>query len=139
MNSTVIPSLRYARAPEAIDFLCTAFGFQRHAVFADDTDPSLIHHAQLTLHGGMIMLGSARPNEAQQLYNWKSPGEAGCNTVILYVYVPDADAHHAQATAAGATILTAPKNNDGYPGRGYSARDTEGYVWGFGSYDPWAP
>jgi hypothetical protein len=25
-----------------------------------------------------------------------------------------------------------------YGGRGYAARDPEGHVWSFGSYDPWA-
>jgi len=26
-----------------------------------------------------------------------------------------------------------------YGGAGYSCRDPWGYVWSFGSYDPWAP
>jgi len=31
-----------------------------------------------------------------------------------------------------------PYDNAGYPGRAYDARDPEGNVWNFGSYDPFA-
>ena len=48
----------------------------------------------------------------------------------------DVDAHAETARAAGAEIIVEPKDDD-YGGRVYSARDTEGYVWGFGNYDPW--
>ena len=138
MSSNIIPGLRYVDALTAIGFLCEAFGFHRHAVYADDADPTLIHHAQLTLDKGMIMLGSARPGGADQLDGWKTPAEAGGNTVALYVYVADPDAHCATARAAGAQIITEPQDNEGYPGRGYGARDLEGHTWSFGSYDPWA-
>ena len=56
-KSDVCPSrphsllLAYKDAPAAIDFLCKAFGFDRHAVYADDKDPSFIHHAQLVRDG----------------------------------------------------------------------------------------
>ena len=53
-------------------------------------------------------------------------------------WVADPDAHCAQAKAAGAEIVRGPYANDGYPGRAYDARDPEGNVWNFGSYDPWA-
>ena len=138
MSRNLVPSIRYADAPAAIDFLCSAFGFQTHAVYVDETDKSLVHHAQLTLDDGMIMLGSARPDQATGLYGWKTPAEAAGTTMSIYVYVPDADAHWARAKDAGAEIITAPHDNEGYPGRGYAARDSEGHVWNFGSYDPWA-
>ena len=35
-----------------IDWLCTAFGFTRHAVYADG---DIVHHAQLTFGNGMLM------------------------------------------------------------------------------------
>jgi len=138
MSRNLIPSIRYADAPAAIEFLCSGFGFVRHAVYEDEADKSIILHAQLVLDGGMIMLGSARPSPSQDLYGWKFPSEAGGVTMSLYVYVADPDAHCARAQAAGADIIAPPKDNEGYPGRGYSARDTEGNVWSFGSYDPWA-
>lgn len=132
-----IPALRYEDAPAAIDFLCRAFGFERHAVYADDKDPNLVLHAQLGFGGGMIMLGSARPGEAQQLYGWKTAREAGGVTVALCLVVGDADRHCEDARAAGAEILTEPHDNEGYPGRSYVARDPEGNVWNVTTYDPW--
>ena len=50
-RSTVIPGLRYRDAPAAIEWLCRAFGFEKHAVYPNP-DGS-IAHAQLVLerHG----------------------------------------------------------------------------------------
>ncbi|WP_241291516.1 VOC family protein [Burkholderia stabilis] len=138
VHHALIPCLRYTDAPAAIDFLCHAFGFERHAVYADETNPTLIHHAELTLNGQMVMLGSARPGPVRDLYRWKTASEAGGITMCVCAVIDDPDAHCARARAAGADILTAPKDNDGYPGRGYDVRDPEGNVWTFGSYDPFA-
>lgn len=135
--SRLIPCLRYDDAPAAIDFLCDAFGFARHAVYADPDDPSIVHHAQLTLDGGMVMLGSAGPGDVTDLFRWKTAKDAGGITICISAYVADPDAHHATAKAAGAEIVTEPHDNPGYPGRSYDARDPEGNVWNFGSYDPW--
>ena len=138
VHHALIPCLRYADAPAAIAFLCDAFGFSRQAVHADATDPAIIHHAQLLLDGNMIMLGSARPSETQALYGWKTPAEAGGVTMCICAVIDDPDAHHARAVRAGADIIRPPYDNGGYPGRAYDARDPEGNVWNFGSYDPFA-
>ncbi len=137
-GSSLIPCLRYADAPAAIAFLCDAFGFARHAVYVDRDDPTIVHHAQLVLGQGMVMLGSVRPDPTQQLFGWKTPRQAGAVTGCVYVVVPDADAHCHRARERGAVIVRGPTDNDGYPGRGYDALDPEGNVWSFGSYDPWA-
>lgn len=136
-KSTIIASFRYANAPAAIDFLCKAFGFARHAVYPDDKDPSIIQHAELTLGDSMIMLGTAMPGAAQERAGWKTPAEAGGVTNAIYCIVADVEAHHARAKDAGAEILRPPHDNEGYPGRGYETRDPEGYAWSFGTYDPW--
>lgn len=138
VRPALIPCLRYRDAPAAIDFLCAAFGFERHAVHADPDDATIIHHAQLTLDGNMIMLGSARGDESERLYGWKTPAQAGGITMCVCAVVDDPDAHHARARAAGARIVRGPYDNQGYPGRAYDARDPEGNVWNFGSYDPFA-
>jgi len=138
VRPALIPCLRYADAPAAIAFLCSAFGFERQAVHADLDDRQVIHHAQLLLDGNMIMLGSDRPGETRDRYGWKRPAEAGGITMCVYVVIDDPDAHHDRAAAAGAEILRPPYANQGYPGRGYDARDPEGNVWAFGSYDPFA-
>ena len=133
-RSTAIPCLRYRDAPAAIDWLCRAFGFERHLVVPDDAGG--IAHAQLTLDGGMIMLGSVRANDYGFLM--KQPDEVGgAQTQSSYLVVPDTDAVHARAVAAGARIALAIKDED-YGGRGFSCFDLEGHLWSIGSYDPWA-
>lgn len=137
-KKSLIPCLRYADAPAAIEFLCAAFGFERHAVYADVADPTLIHHAELRLGDCLVMLSSARPNETAELYRWKTPTEAGGITACIYCVIDDPDSHFARARTAGADIVTEPHDNEGYPGRSYNTRDPEGNDWDFGSYDPWA-
>ena len=131
----LIACLRYENASAAIDFLCSAFGFLRQMVVADEADPSIIHHAQLRYGDAFVMLGTAAPG-ATERYGWKTPAQAGGITACVYAVVDDADAHHAVALAAGADIVAGPHDNDGYPGRSYSARDPEGNLWDFGTYDP---
>jgi uncharacterized glyoxalase superfamily protein PhnB len=139
VRPAIIPCLRYEDAPAAILFLCDAFGFVPHAIYSDEEDQQIVHHAQLLLGGNMVMLSSAQEGEVQELYGWKTPAEAGGITQCIYVVIDDLDAHHDHAKASGADILTEPHDNEGYPGRGYTARDSEGNVWSFGSYDPFAP
>ena len=80
VKPAIIPCLRYADARTAIEFLCGAFGFVRHAVYADDTDPSIIHHAQLTDRGNMIMLASVGDSEWADKAGLRMVTEAGGNT-----------------------------------------------------------
>jgi uncharacterized glyoxalase superfamily protein PhnB len=138
MHPTLTPCLRYTDAPAAIDFLCRAFGFERHAVYFDENDPTIVVHAQLTLGNGMVMLSSARPGKATDRYRWKTPAEAGGITACVCAIIDDVEGHYARAKAAGADIVTEPHDNEGYPGRSYNARDLEGNDWDFGTYNPWA-
>ena len=137
VKPAIIPCLRYADAPAAIDFLCAAFGFERHAVYADAEDPGIVHHAQLSDRGNMIMLASLGDSEWAEKAGLKTVAEAGGNTQAPYIVIDDVDAHAERARAAGAEIVSEPEAQD-YGGSVYSARDPEGYVWSFGSYDPWA-
>lgn len=139
MRHAIIPGLRYEDAPAAILFLCDAFGFLPHAIYPDEEDQQIIHHAQLLLDGNMIMLGSAVESDARERFRLRTPEEAEGVTMTLYVVVADVDAHCGRARENGAEIVDEPHDNEGYPGRGYSARDPEGHVWSFGSYDPFAP
>ncbi len=130
----VIPGIRYRDAHAAIDWLCEAFGFERHLVVPgpDGTVP----HAQLRFGNSMIMLGSALDDSFGQVVR-PPDGPDGANTQSSYVVVDDADAHHARAVAAGARVIL-PLVDQDYGGRGYTCRDLEGHVWSFGTYDPWA-
>ena len=132
-TSTIIPSMRYRDALAAIEWLCRAFGFQRHAVYADG---DIVHHAQLVFGNGMLMLGSA-DNTSEWNKLVVQPDEiGGRETQSCTVIVSDADAHYARAKAAGAQIVI-DSADQAYGGRGYACRDPEGPVWWFGTYDPW--
>ncbi len=132
--ATIIPSLRYRNALAAIDWLCAAFGFEKHAVYAEG---NTVHHAQLTFGNGMIMLGSI-DNESEWGRRIVQPEEiGGRETQCAYVIVADADAHCARAKAAGAVIVDELETKE-YGGAGYSCRDLEGHLWSFGTYDAWA-
>ena len=133
-RATVIPCLRYLDAPAAIEWLCKAFGFEKHLVVPGEG--GTIAHAQLTFGNGMIMLGSVKDSEFDRLL--KQPNQiGGSETQTPYVIVADADALYAQAKSAGAEIVVEIKDED-YGGRGFSCRDLEGRLWNFGTYDPWA-
>ena len=131
--SSIVPCLRYRDAPAAIDWLCRAFGFEKHAVYADgDT----VLHAQLVFGNGMVMLGPA-DNAGEWDRHMAQPDEIGMReTQSACVVVADADAHYAQATAAGAQVVIDIADQP-YGGRGYACRDPEGHLWWFGSHDPW--
>ena len=133
MSSSIIPSLRYRDAKRAVSWLQEAFGFEPHLVVEGEGDR--IDHAQFTLGTGMVMFGSSREGEYDDLVT--PVPEDGLPTVGLYVIVEDVDSHADKARAAGAAIVMEPEDQD-YGGRLYTCEDFEGNVWSFGSYDPWA-
>ncbi|MFZ2168313.1 MAG: VOC family protein [Methylococcaceae bacterium] len=134
-KATVIPCLRYRNAPAAIEWLCSAFGFEKQAVYPNDD--GTIAHAQLTLGNGMVMLGSVLEKETEWGRLIKQPDEISvAETQSAYVIVDDADILYARAKNAGAKIVVEIKDED-YDGRGFSCYDLEGHLWNFGTYDPW--
>ena len=137
MNSSVIPSIRYADAPAAIEWLCRAFGFHKNAVYPNPD--GTIAHAQLTFGGGMVMLGSATVGHGPyDQWVQPPPTKTSVMTQAIYVIVDDCKAHYARVKSAGAEILMELEEKD-YGGAGYSCRDPEGHVWSFGGFNPWAP
>jgi len=134
VGSSIIPTLRYRDAQTAIDWLCSAFGFERHLVVPGENE--LIAHAQLTLNGdSMIMLGSARDDDLGRIQRPPKTPESAV-TQSPYIIVENVDAHCAQARLAGANIVSEPEDQE-HGGRFYACRDPEGHLWNFGSYDPW--
>jgi uncharacterized glyoxalase superfamily protein PhnB len=132
-GSTIIPGLRYRDAHAAIDWLCKAFGFEKHAVYEDANGRVL--HAQLVYGHGMLMLGEAGPEGFGR--HMLQPDEVqGRETQCAYVTVSDCRAHYERAKAAGAQIVEEYAEKD-YGGAGYACRDPQGHLWSFGSYDPW--
>ena len=133
-QSTIMPALRYRDAPAAIEWLSKVLGFARRAVY--EGPDGTIAHAELTLGGGMIMLGSTKDDEYGR--NFKSPGElGGVETRCAYIVVPDADAVYARAMEAGAAVVL-PIQDTNYGSREFIVKDPEGHSWSVGTYDPWA-
>ncbi len=127
-RQTIFPALRYRDARAAVDWLADAFGFERVHVYDDD---GVVAHAELRFGDSMIMFGQAHePKAGEYSAIAPPPGNAA-----LYAIADDVDAHHEHARAAGAEILVAPRDQD-YGSREYTARDLDGNVWTFGTYDP---
>jgi uncharacterized glyoxalase superfamily protein PhnB len=124
--TTVFPTLKYDDAHAAIEFLTTALGFEKHAVY--ETDDGKVAHAELRHGDGMVMLGSRGEGDAAY-----EPGRA-----VTYVVIEDPDALHDRAKDAGAEIVRGLSDQD-YGSRDFAAADPEGNVWAFGTYNPTAP
>ena len=120
--TTFYPTLSYDDAAAAVEFLCTAFGFERQEVM--QAPDGRIAHAELRFGDGLVMLGSTRSDDY-----------ATSGTQTVYVALDDTDAHHARAVEAGAEIVRPPFDTD-YGSRDYAAKDPEGNVWAFGTYRP---
>ncbi len=135
-RTSVVPGTAYRNAPEAIEWLCRVFGFEKHAVHPGPDNT--IMHAELTLGDGMIMLGSLRDDNEYRRFT-KHPDEiGGAETHSVSLIVSDADAVYARAKAAGAEMLFDIEDKP-YGGRGFTCRDPEGHIWNVGTYDPWQP
>ncbi len=132
--SDIYPSLTYTDAPAAIDWLCRAFGFTKRFVVAGEG--GRVEHSELSLGTGVVMIGSAKPEEHR--VNPKArPKELGGNAQTLSVFVGDPDAHCQVALAAGARLVRELRTED-YGARGYMVFDPEGHLWYFGNYRPGA-
>jgi uncharacterized glyoxalase superfamily protein PhnB len=126
---TIFPCLSYRDAPAAIQWLGRAFGFEK--VCAYPGPDGTIVHAELRLGNGMIMLGSPKGRQPSQ----NPTGGPDDWEQSIYIVLDDVDAHYARARAAGAYIVRELTDTD-YGSRDYSARDPEGYLWNFGTYQP---
>jgi len=132
-QEAVVPTLRYYNVAAAIDWLCKAFGFEKHlVVHADD---SSVRYAELIFGNSMITLGPVEGSGLGEVM--AQPADTGgTETQSCYLFVTDAAAHCDRAKAAGAEILLGIDDAHSN-GRGYSCRDFEGHVWNFGTYDLW--
>ncbi len=129
-HPNIFPALRYRDANAAIKWLERAFGFQEKAVYRGED--GTVNHAELALGAGLVMLGQSRP---EGWLSGRAP-DARTSTASIYIVVADPDAHYERARAAGAEIVHELTDED-YGSREYSARDLEGNLWSFGTYDPY--
>ena len=133
-KSTVVPGMRYRDCLTAIEWLCNALGFEKHAVYMGDGNS--VMHAELIFGNGMIMLGSETDRGEYSKYTAMPDELAGREMRSVSLMVTDCDAAYAQAKAAKAEMVFDLKDT-GYGGRAFTCRDPEGYLWHVGSYNPW--
>ena len=134
-RSTIIPGHRYRDAAAAIEWLCLVLGFERHAVFEGENGS--IAHAELTLGGGMIMLGSGKDDEFQPIFQSLLMRLGAIETRTIYVVVSDIHEAHDRAIAVGAKI-TRPLRETPYGSREFGVRKIpREHSWILGTYDPW--
>ncbi|MGH2893949.1 MAG: VOC family protein [Solirubrobacteraceae bacterium] len=130
LHPNIFPAVHYADADAGVAFLKRAFGATEKVVHRGED--GVIHHAELALGAGLVMVGQHREDG-------KLGAEAPrplSSTISIYVVVGDPDGHHAVARDAGANVVRELEDMD-YGSREYSARDPEGNLWSFGTYDPY--
>ena len=123
VQPNIFPILRYRDAPAAMAWLGRAFGFETRMEVPGPG--GTVAHAELRLGAGTIGVASKTPPDGKNPWTTVDQG--------VYVCVDNPDAHHDRAKAAGATIETPLRDLD-YGSREYSARDSGGHLWSFGTY-----
>jgi uncharacterized glyoxalase superfamily protein PhnB len=109
-RSIVIPELAYPNIGQAIDWLCTAFGFTLRIRIGD-------HRAQLNVgDGGNVVLIEQTRNVSLQS--------------AVMVRVEDVYAHYERAKRSGGKIIREPKDYP-YGERQYNVEDFAGHHWCF--------
>ena len=121
MTQTIYPYLLYHSCEDALDWLSRAFGFEEDLRYTGEE--GYVNHAEMHLGDAHIFMGN--PGEG-----YRNPKEQGGDTVGLYVYVDDVDAHFERAKAAGAEITEQLVDQE-YGERRYTALDPEGHKWFF--------
>jgi uncharacterized glyoxalase superfamily protein PhnB len=116
----VTPYLLYEDAEGAATFLAEAFGFREVERMTGGAGG--LHVEMETPGGGRIYLGSAGGE-------FRGPAAVG-RTSLVYVLVPDVDAHHDRARHAGATIVEELVDTP-FGDRRYTCRDPQGHEWAF--------
>jgi uncharacterized glyoxalase superfamily protein PhnB len=124
-----IAFLSYEDAGAAIDWLERALGYERSSVHEGPNGK--VVHAELRFGDGMIMLGSAGPND----FGLRTPRELGAVNQGVYLIVDDITEHYERAGAAGAEVLRELAGTD-YGSREFMVRDPEGNIWSVGTYRP---
>jgi uncharacterized glyoxalase superfamily protein PhnB len=114
-TSMVIPELAYRDVAEAVEWLCSAFGFEERLRIGN-------HRAQLTFGQGSVIV--TRLDSAQET------ASAGISTHSVMVRVNDIDRHFERAARYGARIIHPPSDYP-YGERQYTAVDRGGHVWTF--------
>jgi uncharacterized glyoxalase superfamily protein PhnB len=115
-QAAVIPVLIYPDVREAVNWLCTVFGFIERVQIGDN------HRSQLSYGDGAVIVGDVRHD--------RRPPRSGETTHSVMVRVEDATAHCERARAHDARILMELTDFE-YGERQYTAEDPAGHQWTF--------
>src|SRR5579884_734916 len=126
MRPNIFPALHYRDPEAALEWLKQTFGFEEKAVYRGE-DGS-IQHAELRLGDGLVMFGGVPADPPRS--------EDSQPAISIYAVIDDSDDHYERARSAGAKIVRELADQP-YGSREYSARDPEGNLWSFGTYDPY--
>jgi uncharacterized glyoxalase superfamily protein PhnB len=129
-------SVYYDDAHAAIDWLCTAFGFELRLKV--EGEAGRLEHSELAFAEGLVMVGNT-PGATEvppwQRTNASPRSLGGKHTQSLCLYVDDVDALFERAVKAGATVARAPATNDHgddyWTDRSCGLTDPEGHLWWF--------
>ena len=127
MTQTIYPYLLYHSCEDALEWLSRAFGFEE--VLRYTGAEGYVNHAEMKLGDAHIFMGN--PGEG-----YRNPKEQGGETIGLYVYVDDVDAHCERARSMGANVLRPPEDVEIAGTRLYSVEDLEGHRWMFAQRAP---
>lgn len=117
----VCPYLLYEDAAAAVEYLQRAFGFEQR--LAQQGAAGRTHYELVIGGDGLVMLGQM--GEA-----FRGPKSLGSfPPSMVHVYVPDVEALHDRARAAGADVTDLEDSPVG--DRRFTATDPEGQLWVF--------
>ena len=122
MATTINPVVSYRDLEAGARFLVETFGFVQHEAYK--ADDGTFQYVELSLNGALLGLGAHAEG---------SMFDTG--PAVVYISLDEVDSMHDRALAAGATILMPPTDQD-YGSRDFVAKDHEGNVWCFGTYQP---
>ena len=122
MPTTINPVVHFRDLEAGARYLVDTFGFeQREAYKADDGS---LQYVELVLDGAPMGAG---PSVEGSMFD--------IGPFAVYISRDEVDSMHERAVAAGAEILMAPTDQD-YGSRDFVAKDPEGNLWCFGTFQP---
>ena len=122
MATTINPVVHYRDLEAGSRFLIDAFGFEQLEAYKDDS--GAVQYMELALNGVPLGLG---PHTEGSMFD--------TGPAVVYISLDDVDPMHERAAAGGAEILMPPTDQD-YGSRDFVAKDPEGNVWCFGTFQP---
>ena len=122
-HHSAVPFLYYDDVPNALTWLCRAFGFQER--FRLEMAGGFVAHAELAIDDGVVMVGNVGHRNAGPQPDRVRSG--------VYIFVNDVEAHFETARGEGAEIIDEPADQP-YGDRIYLALDPEGHEWYFAQH-----